>query len=171
MTHTASTDLGAFLAHSLALEQEAAERLQELSDSLAIHNNLEAATLLEDLAQHSLEHADEVLAIASKHRLPILRTWDYEWPGMEAPETISRDRAHYLMTAMEVLEQALQVERAAASYYQKIASHSHDESIQHYANEFASEEKQHVFWIEERIKQSKAASTRSVDLDPPHMPE
>ena len=65
-------DEALFLAHSVALEQEAAQRLYELANTMDVHNNRELQGLLLELAAYSEHHAgdgDTVFATAEKFGL------------------------------------------------------------------------------------------------------
>ena len=46
-------DLDTFLAYSVALEEEAAERHDELADMMDVHNNTEVAETFRKLAHYS----------------------------------------------------------------------------------------------------------------------
>ena len=54
------TDLDTFLAYSVALEEEAAERHDELADMMDVHNNPEVAETFRKLAHYSRLHAQEI---------------------------------------------------------------------------------------------------------------
>ena len=57
-------DLDSFFAYSIALEEEAAERHDELADMLEVHNNDEVAAIFRKLAHYSRLHAAEVRELA-----------------------------------------------------------------------------------------------------------
>ena len=54
------SDLDTFLAYSVALEEEAAERHDELADMMDVHNNPEVAETFRKLAHYSRLHAQEI---------------------------------------------------------------------------------------------------------------
>ena len=80
-------DLDTFLAYSLALEEEAAERHDELADMMEVHNNPEVAGIFRKLAGYSRLHAQEVRDHSRGSGLPKIAPWDYGWETLEAPET------------------------------------------------------------------------------------
>ena len=67
--------LAEFLAHAIALEQEAAERYLELADMMEAHNNLDTASVFRDMARYSTLHGDEIRQRARALELPKLRSW------------------------------------------------------------------------------------------------
>ena len=70
------TDLDTFLAYSVALEEEAAERHGELADMMAVHNNPEVAETFRKLAHYSRLHAQVLEALRGA--------------GVDAPDTKPR---------------------------------------------------------------------------------
>ena len=87
-------DEALFLAHSVALEQEAAQRLYELANTMDVHNNRELQGLLLELAAYSEHHALAVEALCQGRTLPSLRAWEYSWPQEESPEVFHYARVH-----------------------------------------------------------------------------
>lgn len=166
-------DEAVFLAHSVALEQEAAERLYELANAMAVHNNRPLHDLLTELAGYSEHHAAEVVKLAAGKALPTLQAWEYSWPKEESPEVFHYGSVHYLMTAEQVLQLALEVEQSAQSFYADVANHSPDPGLRAMAENFAHEEQEHVQAVLARLQQlqSSAVKLDPTDFDPPHMPE
>lgn len=166
-------DLGLFLAHSAALEREAAERFYELAAMMKVHNNDALHELFLELARYSVEHVNEVEEICQKHELPSLKPWEYQWPENEAPENIGYETAHYLMTPKDALETVYKVEVAAEAFYRSIALSTSDPKIQEYANMFAEEEHEHAEAAKRKLDSLKAGQKddHRLDLDPPAMPE
>ncbi|MCG8669231.1 MAG: ferritin family protein [Pseudomonadales bacterium] len=166
-------DLGVFLAHSATLEREAAERFYELAAMMKVHNNDALHELFLELARYSVEHVNEVEDICKDHDLPSLKPWEYQWPDLEAPENISYESAHYLMSPKEALEAVYKVELKAEAFYRSISLQASDEDIRKYAHLFAEEEHEHAEAAKrslEELKLSKGQDEK-VDLDPPFMPE
>ncbi len=167
-----------FLAHSLALEQEAAERMYELADTMAVHNNRVLHKLLSTLAAYSEDHALEMKALCHKETLPRFKAWEYSWPEEESPEIFHYTNVHYLMTAEDALQTALEVEQSAEAFYRDIAESTANPEIKQLAEQFAVEERQHADSIADQLNALKAASNQGLstspdktEFDPPHMPE
>jgi len=166
-------DEAVFLAHSVALEQEAAERLYELAEAMAVHNSRPLHDLLIELAGYSEQHAAEVANLAAGKALPTLQAWEYSWPEEESPEVFHYGSVHYLMTAEQVLQLALKVEQSAQNFYEGVAARSSDPGLRATAKNFAHEEQEHVEAVRARLQQLRSSAVRLdvTDFDPPHMPE
>ncbi len=163
------TDLPTFLAHAIALENEAAERYDDLAGSMDVHHNPEVAELFRQMAHFSRLHAGQVTERAAGIDLPKLRPWDYQWKGMEeGPETADFGNTHYLMTPWHCLQLALINERRGQKYYQGIADASADPAIRAMAQEMADEEAEHVAMLEKWLSRVEApADDWDLDTDPP----
>ncbi|MGB1059270.1 MAG: ferritin-like domain-containing protein [Ketobacter sp.] len=165
-------DEALFLAHSVALEQEAAQRLYELANTMDVHNNRELQGLLLELAAYSEHHALAVEALCQGRTLPSLRAWEYSWPQEESPEVFHYARVHYLMTAEQALQVALEVEQNARGFYEDVARRSGNPALAKLASRFAGEEAEHVQALQARLQVlQSAAALDNTDFDPPHMPE
>lgn len=163
---------GIFFAHALALEQEAAERLGEAAQMMQVHNNNALVTLFQELASYSMEHENEIRALARGVQLPELKPWEYDWPGAEAPETGDSGKLHYLMRERQALELVLDSEKNAHDFYILAAEKTHDEAVRKYAQLFAEEEAKHVELLKARLLQSADDERDDLeDLDPPNMPD
>jgi rubrerythrin len=163
-------DLGAFLAHAVALENDAAERYDELADAMETHNNDEVAELFRKMAYYSRKHLAEAAEYARNHAggLPSLKVWEYEWPEKESPESAAFDSAHYLMTPYHALQLAKEAEVNARDFYSKVAESAQDAEIEKLSREFAEEEAEHVEAIEEWIlRYPEPEQGWDEDLDPP----
>ena len=166
-------DLGTFLAHSVTLELDAAERCYELAAMMLTHNNLPLNALFLELARHSVEHADEVEQIAKDHALPELKAWEYQWPEQESPESIGFEDTHYRMTPREALQAAYAVEKGAEQFYRDIAQQTLNSDVRTFATQFADEEAEHAEAVQQAMRPyaEQTAVDQRVDLDPPGMPE
>lgn len=171
-------DKWVFLAHSVALEQEAAERMHELAETMAAHNNYELHELLTALARYSESHAADIKALCKDETLPNFKAWEYSWPNDESPEIFYYAKVHYLMTAEDALQTALEVELSAEAFYKDIALGTANPEIKELAGAFAKEEQEHAQAISDQLKAMKTASypgslkaLDQTDFDPPHMPE
>ena len=165
-------DLDTFLAYSVALEEEAAERHDELADMMDVHNNPAVAEAFRKLAHYSRLHAREIRDHSRGSDLPAIAPWDFGWETLEGPETGSIDDVHYLMNTAQALQIAMGNERRAHEFYADIGRNSPNEDVRALAAEFAEEEQEHLdllkVWLE---KVSESADEEFFDPDPPHMPE
>lgn len=137
-----------FLAHALTLESEAAERYDELADTMEVHNNPLVSTLFRQMAGFSRRHAEEVRQRCQGHPLPALRLDDFRWTTPEPPEVGSPEGTHYLMTPWHALTFALGNERRGWEFYADAAATSNDPEVRRLAAEMAEEEQGHVATLE-----------------------
>ena len=159
-----------FLAHSVALEQEGAERLYELADAMHVHNNQPLNALFLELAHFSERHAGEVQLHCQGKQLPPLHAWEYSWPDEESPEVFHYSRIHYLMTPEQALQVALEVEQNALNFYRDVARRTHNAALQQLAESFAQEEQEHVHAVMVRLQSLQNSKSNNTDFDPPHIP-
>ena len=166
------TSLDTFLAYSIALEEEAADRHGELADMLEVHNNPGVAATFRKLAHYSRLHAQEIRDHAKGRSLPVIAPWDFGWEDMEGPETADIGMVNYLMNTAHALHIAMGNEQRAHDFYYQISQESRDPEIQAMAGEFAQEEKEHLellkMWMD---KTDESVDEQIYDPDPPHMPE
>lgn len=173
MSQSLYEDEAVFLAHSVTLEQEAAERLYELASTMEVHNNRPLYELLTELAGYSERHAADVVGLCQGKTLPTLQAWEYAWPEEESPEVFRYSSVHYLMTAEQALQVALEVELNAQVFYEDVASRTSNQSLKAAAENFAAEEREHVAAVRSRLQSlaHKSVLQDVTDFDPPHMPE
>ncbi|MBI1208695.1 MAG: rubrerythrin [Azospirillum sp.] len=148
-----TANVGLFLAHALALENAAAHRYAELSQSTAAADNPEVASLFGDLGYFARKHAADVRALADAHGgVPQLAAWEFVWYSNEPPENVPADVTEFKMTPRQALQMAQQCEERAYQYYANIAVDTNDPEVARLANEFADEETEHVrlvtLWLE-----------------------
>ena len=135
-------DRPTFLAYSLVMEEEAAERHDELADVMDVHNNPDVADTFRKLAHYSRLHAQEIREQSKDLQLPKIAPWDFEWEDGEPPETTDSDEVHYLMNRAQALRLAMENEQRAHDFYADIARHAPDEAVRALAAEFADEERE-----------------------------
>ncbi|MFC1688732.1 ferritin family protein [Pseudomonadota bacterium] len=164
-------DLDTFLAYSVALEEEAAERHDELADMMDVHNNPEVAEIFRKLAHYSRLHAQEIRDHSEGYSLPVIAPWDFGWENMEGPETADISEMNYLMNAHQALKIAMGNEKRAHDFYFEISRDSPDEAVRALAGEFADEEKEHLELLEKWLESCPEPEEVIYDPDPPHMPE
>lgn len=160
-----SYTLPQFLAHAIALEQEAADRYLELADMMEAHNNLEVAAVFRDMSRFSALHRDEVKARIGHMVLPKLRFWEYRWTT--PPEVGGDDAVHYLMTPYHALKYARENEMRGLEYYRSVAEQATDADLRRIAGEFAAEESDHVQALDGWIAKTPRPSVSwQEDTDP-----
>jgi rubrerythrin len=166
------TDLDTFLAYSVALEEEAAGRHDELADMMEVHNNPEVAETFRKLAHYSRLHAQEIRDRSRGSDLPRIAPWDFGWETMEGPETADFGEVDYLMGTVRALKIAMGNEQRAHDFYFAISEESPDPEVRAVAAEFADEEKEHLGLLEKWLAKLPDTDDEPVfDPDPPHMPE
>ncbi len=162
--------LGSFLAHAVVLEDEAAQRYDELALAMHQHNNPTVAELFERMAGYSRLHRAEATELAERYAggLPALKPWEFDWPGMESPESATMDASHYLMTAHHALKLALSAERSAQAFYAQVADQARHDRIRELAGEFAEEEADHARQLLDWLDRFPPPDPDwDEDLDPP----
>jgi len=160
------TKVAIFLAHALAMEQEAADRYDELADSMDVHNNQDVAELFRQMATFSRLHGASVAQRAAPYDLPKLKSWQYRWNTPEPPEVGEPEGSHYMMTPYHALIFALGNERRGHQFYASEASGSDDASVRSLAAEMADEEAEHVRELEAWIARTpKPAADWAEDPD------
>jgi len=165
-------NLDTFLAYSIALEEEAAGRHDELADMLDVHNNPGVAATFRKLAHYSRLHAQEIREHSKGRSLPVIAPWDFDWEDMEGPETADLGAVNYLMNTAHALKIAMGNEQRAHDFYFNISQHSKDPEVQALAAEFAEEEKEHLDLLKMWMDSSpESPDEEAYDPDPPHEPE
>jgi rubrerythrin len=168
----ALSDISTFFAYAITLEEEAAERFDEMADALEIHNNPKVARAFRTLAGFGRKHAEEIIALAKDYELPNIAPWDFEWDDPESPETAGMDAVHYLMNTAHALEIALANELRAHDFYHRISTDTRDAEIKRLAADFALEEKEHVALLQQWIIDCPDSTEDwRFDPDPANMPE
>ncbi|MGQ9364690.1 ferritin-like domain-containing protein [Azospirillum sp. ST 5-10] len=167
-----AASVGLFLAHAVELETEAADRYEELADSMEAHNNVDVAALFREMAGYSRKHRDEVLGIAEAFGpLPAVAPWEFEWDATaESPEAAAFEHTHYLMTAHHALRMALRCETQGSKYYAAVAAATKDPRVAELARSFADEEAGHVELVKRWLQRYPAPPEGwDDDPDPPNI--
>lgn len=135
-------DLPEFLAHAVALEQEATERYRELAEVMESAGNEPVAEVFRDMSRYSALHRDDILARTDDMELPILRSWEYRW---RVPPEVGEDFEPSAMASPYLaLAYARGNEIRGMRYYQDVAQAATDAHVRHLAMEFANDESSHV---------------------------
>ncbi len=133
-----------FLAHALAIEEEAAERYAVFADQMQVTNNPEVATLFREMARLEDEHARRIEEMSGDKPLPRIDPWAFDFGDAEPPEAVDYTATHYLMTPYQALGLVLNAEQRAAEFFQRIADGDGEADMRRLAAEFADEEREHV---------------------------
>ena len=166
------TDLPIFLAYSMVMEDEAADRHDELADVMDVHNNPDVAATFRKLAHYSRLHAQEIREHTAGHVLPKIAPWEFEWEDNEPPETADIDEVHYLMNRAQALRLAMENEQRAHDFYADISREAPNVEVRKLAAEFAKEEQEHLdLLVACREKIPESEDETPFDPDPAHMPE
>jgi len=157
----------AFMAQAHAMEEEAAERYDDLADQMEVHNNPEVAQLFRKMADIERKHAVRVLGkLPEKPAAPALRA------GPELPETVPASETHYLMPPYRALELALESEERARAFFLRALKTTRDAKVRAAAKELAAEETEHVRLIREWMARvPKPEPGWDYDPDPPNYSE
>jgi rubrerythrin len=138
-----------FLAHAVALEQEAADRYLELADMMEAHRNDAVSAVFRDMTRFSELHRDEIKARVASIQLPKLRSWEYRWRS--PPEVGGEEGFDYLMAPYHALKYARANEVRAMQYYRSVERASTDAEVKRLAAAFAAEETEHVAALDKWI--------------------
>jgi rubrerythrin len=160
------------MAHALAIEVEAEITYAMLADQMETHNNPDLAQIFRKLADIEGRHAAELRQRTADMALPRLKPWQYKWQEADSPEALDISAAHYLMTPWHALRLALEAERRAHRFFDKLAKSATDPEIQAMAAEFAEEEAGHVALVEDLLaKQTEPDENWADDFDPAQLQE
>ena len=157
-----------FLAHAVALEQEAADRYLELADMMEAHRNDAVSTVFRDMTRFSQMHRDEIKARVGAIELPQLKSWEFRWRS--PPEVGGEEGFDYLIEAYHALKYARENELRAMQYYRTHAEGSSDPEVRRLAAEFAAEETEHVAALDKWIALTPRPSTTWRDDPDPVTP-
>lgn len=131
-----------FLAHAIALENEAAERYLELADMMEAHRNDAVSALFRDMERYSRLHHDSIAARAMGEALPELLSVDLRWT--RGPEVTGEEAFDPQLNAYDALRIARDNEERGRDFYQEVGRRTRDAEVRRLAAEFAAEESEHV---------------------------
>ncbi len=156
-----SYSLPEFLAHAIAMEQEAADRYLELADMMEAHRNDAVSKVFRDMCRYSELHRDSIRARSASLELPRLKSWQYRW---RTPPEVGGDEAFdYLLEAWNALKYARGNEMRSLKYYRAVAAETQDPEVKRLAGEFAAEEKEHVLALDAWLAQTPRPSSTFAD--------
>ncbi|KPK07869.1 MAG: rubrerythrin [Betaproteobacteria bacterium SG8_39] len=151
-----SYSLPEFLAHAIAMEEEAAERYLELADMMEAHRNDDVSALFRDMHRFSLMHRDAIRARVGAIELPQLKSWEYRW--RTPPEMGDEDAFDTQLDAYHALSYARENETRAMQYYRTVAEDASDAEVKRLAGEFAAEEEEHVAALDKWLERTHRPS-------------
>ncbi len=160
------------LAHSHALEVEAADRFAELADVMEVHNNPDVAEFFRKMERIERIHVDNIDQLAAGKELPHIAPWDYKWDDGESPEAFDNQQAHYMMRPYHAIKVAIKHEQKAADFFAAVAEHASQEGVKQLALKLRDEEVEHVRLLEDWLKKvPQPEADWYVDMDPPNLQE
>ncbi len=145
-----------FLAYAIKLEQEAAIRFDQLADAMESWGNREVGKLFRRLGNFSRLHLAQASARSGFREMPTMKPGDFNWPGLESPETAAIWAADPFIGREQALEIALDAESAGLEYYSSILAATDDPKIIALAKEFVEEESGHVAELQKWIDAHRA---------------
>ena len=157
------TSVEEFLAHSIQLEREAAERYAELADSMDSSGNREVGKLFRRLSEYSRMHMADATARAAFRQIPDIRGDNLGWTDFENAETAAIWAADPMIGRQQALEIALDAEMAGHDYYKSVLDSTDDPEIKALAKEFVEEEAEHVAELKKWIAAHAAGLPLPVD--------
>ncbi len=147
-----------FYAQALAIEIEASDRYTLLAEQMEVHNNKEVAGIFRRMAGLEMQHHDEIRARAGDLLVGGKKA-RFSWVLPEGPEVTEFEKVHYLMSPYQALDIAKRNEQRAAVWFEAIAKHTGDPEIKRLAEQLASEEREHVSWVENWMKKYPPAES------------
>jgi rubrerythrin len=161
-----------FLAHALAIENEAVERYTTFAGQMDVTNNREVADLFREMARLEQLHASELEDRIGEAKLPEGASWEFDWPHGESPEAVDFSDTHYLMTPYQALTLVLQAEQRAVEFFEHVEQATGDDDVRKMAAEFAEEEREHVDLVRKwRDRYPPPEHDWDHDPDPPNQLE
>jgi rubrerythrin len=155
------------LVHATAVETEAQERYEDLAGQMEMHNNPRVAKLFRAMAEVERKHVDRLSVLAKGHDLQSKNASDFNWPDLEAPESVPIGEGHYRMSEHEALDLAMECERRAGDFYASIAATTTSPEARTLAGLFAEEERKHQDLVQRWIDRLPPRKTLPADLDEP----
>jgi len=93
--------------------------------------------------------------------LPAIPDGRYHWMDAGAPETAARDLIFRLMTPRMALDIALQAEKRAQAFFERVFTTCDDPALRALAREMAADEQDHVALLERMLENTPEASLAS----------
>ena len=145
-----------FLAYAIRLEQEAALRFDELADSSLSYGKMEVSDFFRQLANYSRMHLKQAMERGGYREIPTIAPGDFVWAEGQSPEAAEIWGTCAHVDIHQALQLALSAETRGAEFYRNIFNTTKDPEVRVLAEEFASEEDEHVLAIQQWIQRLAA---------------
>jgi hypothetical protein len=145
-----------FLAHAVRLEAAAAQRSEELADAMATWGNREVEAFFRKMAEYSRLHLKDAMDRAGFRAFSEIPKEGYSWPDGVPPESTDWWAVDGLMEMGQAIEMALEGEKRGFEYYDGVARATSNPTVRAMAEEFASEEADHVAQLEKVLADYRA---------------
>jgi rubrerythrin len=141
-----------FYAHALAIEHEAAERYGEFQAWFEDRGEEILAGLCGSISRMEQEHYQALVDGSRGLRLPALGRGEHLWLEADSPEAPARELFYRVAEPRHLLEIALEGERNALGFFQRVERTASDAGIRAAAHEMAREEELHVLWVRNALE-------------------
>ena len=141
-------------AHAIAIEREAAGRYAELARCMEDRGSEAVAEIFTTLARLEAEHLERLRCRAEGVALPAIDATQYQWLEAGAPETAAREWLFRLITPAQALRIALDAEKRAQAFFERVVLTAGDPALRALAREMALEETEHVAMVERLIERT-----------------
>ena len=141
-------------AHAIAIEREAAARYAELAQLMADRGQEAVADIFSYLARLEGEHLDTLERRTAGVALPRIAAGEYHWFDAGAPETAAHEWLFRLITPRQALLIALEAEKRAQVFFERVYLTSNDPALRGLAQEMALEESEHVAMVERLVERT-----------------
>ncbi|HET6492875.1 MAG TPA: hypothetical protein VFG44_07875 [Burkholderiales bacterium] len=159
-----------FYAHALAIEREAARRYWEFAHQLLLYRKNIIAGVLLELARRECEQLDALEYETAGMALPALAPSEHRWHGVDGQDDGPLFIARCLSNPAHALEVALENERRAKAFYERMAVTLSDLEARRIATKHASDENEHIAFIERALRQNIAMDKARSDTRAAAMP-
>lgn len=140
-----------FIAHAIAIEQEATERYREFELHFAQRGEEVLEGLCRNLAALEGEHLEQLRARSRDLTLPAIAADEFRWIEGHSPESIPRDLFYSVASKRDLLLLALRAEAGAQFFFAWVARTTPDARVREIAHQMSREEAQHVNWLEQAL--------------------
>jgi rubrerythrin len=148
-----------FYADALAIEVEASTRYRALAREMELSGNARTAELFLKLAKLESGHAGKLSShAAAKEMLPRARERLLSRKGGQT-EVPNYEFLYRNVPPFHALMMALESERRAEAYFERIRANTRDPKIRKLADEFARDEARHVAWLEKALAKEPQPAT------------
>lgn len=162
------------LALAFALEREAANRYEQLSQEMERHRNQDVARLFRQLAAEEREHESHVEEWARRMRGAPPAPIEIRWKMPETPdeEQLAEAGGPFLLTPHKALAVAVENEERTFGFYVNVAAEAADEAVRELAEALAKEELNHVARLRLERRRAWRAERAAAEMagEPPRRP-